>query len=127
MDPHWKTRIDFNRHLDEIVTPAYYAPFLGLDQVLSGLYDERPVGDVITLPLSSASTPTISKQINAQGGLYGNALQMALWQGHNKKVQILLDKRADINVQSSIYGNGLQEALSQGLEKVVEMLFSKEV
>ncbi|KAK4221686.1 hypothetical protein QBC38DRAFT_428696 [Podospora fimiseda] len=42
---------------------------------------------------------------NAQGGIYGNALQAASYKGHKEIVKILLDKRADVNAQRGIYGN----------------------
>lgn len=34
---------------------------------------------------------------NAQGGIYGNALQAASYQGHEKVVQQLLEKGADVS------------------------------
>ncbi|KAH2797205.1 hypothetical protein KXV23_004681, partial [Aspergillus fumigatus] len=37
--------------------------------------------------------------VNAQGGLYGNALQAASYKGYQEIVKLLLDKGADVNVQ----------------------------
>ncbi|KAM4061838.1 ankyrin repeats (many copies) domain-containing protein [Hirsutella rhossiliensis] len=63
--------------------------------------------------------------VNAQGGRYGNALQAASTQGHEKVVQTLLDKGADVNIQGGEDGNALQAASLEGHEKVVQMLLEK--
>lgn len=60
--------------------------------------------------------------VKAQGGLYGNALQAALVEGHEKVVQILLDAGADVNAQGGTFGNALQAASVGGYEKVLQML-----
>ena len=78
-----------------------------------------------TSALSLASTLVMSKQINAQGGYYGNTLQAASWGGHNQVMQVLLDKGADVNAQGGYYGNALQAASHRGHEKVVQMLLEK--
>ncbi|PKK42316.1 hypothetical protein CI102_12421, partial [Trichoderma harzianum] len=59
---------------------------------------------------------------NAQGGYYGNALQAAAQQGHDKIVQMLLDKGANVNAQGGEYGNALEAALFEGHDKTVQML-----
>jgi ankyrin repeat protein len=43
--------------------------------------------------------------INAQGGLYGNALQAALARGYQEIARQLLDRGADVNAQGGKYGN----------------------
>jgi ankyrin repeat domain-containing protein 50 len=63
--------------------------------------------------------------INAQGGHFGNALQAASSEGHEKVVELLLGKGADVNAQGGGYGNALQAALARGHEKVVELLLGK--
>ena len=64
-------------------------------------------------------------EVNARGGYYGNALQVASSKGHNQVVQILLDKGADVNAQGGYYGNALQAALSGGHIQVVQTLLNK--
>jgi ankyrin repeat protein len=61
-------------------------------------------------------------EIDAQGGYYGNALQVASHRGYEKVVQLLLGAGADVNAQGGFYGNALQAASYRGGEKVVQML-----
>ena len=63
--------------------------------------------------------------VNAQRGIYGNALQAASSRGHEMVVQLLLEKGADINAQGGEYGNALQAASSRGHEAVVHLLLEK--
>ncbi|KAG7403009.1 Ankyrin repeat domain-containing protein 50 [Fusarium oxysporum f. sp. rapae] len=60
--------------------------------------------------------------VNAHGGVYGNALQAASLWGHLEIMQLLLDKGAGINAQGGRYGNTLQAALSNGNLEVVQLL-----
>jgi ankyrin repeat protein len=48
--------------------------------------------------------------VNAQGGLYGSALQAASLEGHPKTVQVLLAVGANVNDQGGHYDNTLQVA-----------------
>jgi hypothetical protein len=48
--------------------------------------------------------------VNTQGGLFGNALQAALYKGALEIVGMLLEKGADINAQAGADGNALQAA-----------------
>lgn len=57
-------------------SPMYYAALLGLEDVLTGILSD------------------FSRDINVQGGHYGNALQAASHSGHERAVQILLDHGA---------------------------------
>ena len=41
--------------------------------------------------------------INAQGGLYGSALQVAAHQGNVETVRLLLENGADINAEGGLY------------------------
>lgn len=64
-------------------------------------------------------------EINAQGGLYGNALQAASLRGHDKIVQLLQEKGAEINAQGGRFGNALQAASLRGHEKIVQLLLEQ--
>ncbi|KAL9077024.1 MAG: hypothetical protein Q9161_000657 [Pseudevernia consocians] len=55
--------------------------------------------------------------VNALGGKYLHALQAASVAGHERIVQMLLDKGADINVQGGEHGTALQAAVYWGREK----------
>ena len=94
---HYLTR-RIDRSLDNIPNPIYYASLLGFDQTLLSLIsiwqDESEV----------------SKQINAEGGKLGNALQAASYSGHDHVIQILLDGGANVNAQERHIGNALQAA-----------------
>ena len=57
--------------------------------------------------------------INAQGGQYVNALQAALFHGHEVIVKLLLEKGADVNAQGGLYGNALQAASHQENSKIL--------
>ena len=65
--------------------------------------------------------------IGAQGEGFANALCAASEGGHEKVVQMLLDKGADINIntQGELYDNALCAALQEGYEKIVQMLLDK--
>ena len=125
MDRSWDTSINFRRTLDDIPAPVYYASLLGLDQALHDLVNNEQLESTKIPALSPTSRSSVSKNINAQGGRFGNALQAASSGGHEKVVQMLLDKRADVNAQGGYYGNALQAASSGGYDKVVTMLLDK--
>ncbi|OAP54596.1 hypothetical protein AYL99_11044 [Fonsecaea erecta] len=63
--------------------------------------------------------------INAQGGLYGNALYAASARDHETTVQTLLERGADINAQGGLYGNALQAASTRGHETIVQTLLER--
>jgi ankyrin repeat protein len=50
---------------------------------------------------------------------------MASRGGHDKIVELLLDKGADVNAQGGEYGNALQAASLGGHDKIVELLLDK--
>jgi hypothetical protein len=65
--------------------------------------------------------------VNAAGGFYGNALQMATacpWEERHKSalLQTLLAYRADVNARGGYYGNALQSAAYRGDLATVELL-----
>lgn len=59
------------------------------------------------------------------GGRYGNALQAACAQGHQKMVQLLLENGASVNLQGGLYGNALQAASYQGSVEIVRALLQR--
>jgi ankyrin repeat protein len=63
--------------------------------------------------------------VNAQGGVYHNALQAASERGHEAVVRLLLNKGADVNAQGGSLGNALQAASDGGHEAVVKMLVER--
>ena len=125
MDRPRDASITFRRALDDISAPVYYASLLGLDQVLHDIINSEQLEGTTMPALSLGSTSNLSKKINTQGGYYGNALQAALLGGHNKVIEMLLDKGADVNAQGGYYGNALQAASYRGYEKVVQILLDK--
>ncbi|KAF3904099.1 Myotrophin [Dactylellina cionopaga] len=70
--------------------------------------------------LSNAVEQLLSKgaDVNAQGGFYGNAVQVASFKDHDKIVELLLSKGADVNSQGGKYGNALQAASSVALIEI---------
>ena len=127
MDRPWDASITFGRALDDIPAPVYYASLLGLDQVLHDIINSEQLEGITMPALSLESTSNLSKKINTQGGKYGNALQAASSGGHDKVMQILLDKGADVNAQGGYYGNALQATSSGGhdTDKVMQMLLDR--
>ncbi|KAL6171520.1 hypothetical protein ACJQWK_02534 [Exserohilum turcicum] len=52
-------------------------------------------------------------------------LYLAAEFGHQRMVELLLDKGTDINIQGGIYGNALQAASARGHETLVKLLLDK--
>jgi ankyrin repeat protein len=67
----------------------------------------------------------VGADVNAEGGLYGNALQAAAENGNEAVVRLLVEKGADINAEGGSYGNALQAAAQNGNEAVVRLLIEK--
>ncbi|KAG5827097.1 hypothetical protein H9Q74_002807 [Fusarium xylarioides] len=84
----------------------YYACFVGL---------VAPARDLIAK----------GADVNAQGGVCGNALQAAARGGHLLTVALLLDKGADVNAQGGEFGNALQAAARGGHRETVTMLLDE--
>lgn len=63
--------------------------------------------------------------VNAQGGRYGSALQIAYRQSDETIVRLLFDKGADVNAQGGIHRNALQAACDQGNKTIVRLLLDK--
>ncbi|KAH7411643.1 hypothetical protein DE146DRAFT_674164 [Phaeosphaeria sp. MPI-PUGE-AT-0046c] len=63
--------------------------------------------------------------VNAQGGHYSNALQAALYKGHEAVVTLLLEKGANVNAQGGHYGNALHAVAYTGDLRMLQLLISK--
>ncbi|VUC26335.1 unnamed protein product [Clonostachys rosea] len=63
--------------------------------------------------------------VNAQSGLYGNALQAALHGGHLELAKGLLERGANVNAQGGNYGTAIQAASTQGHLEFANMLLEK--
>jgi ankyrin repeat protein len=95
--------VNTTKRFENVASPLYYASLAGLVESARWL-------------LNSGA------DINSQGGMYGNALQAALHNGHNAVVQQLLDSGANVNAQGGRYGNALQAASHSGHDAVVQQL-----
>ncbi|KAJ5605614.1 hypothetical protein N7510_008395 [Penicillium lagena] len=102
--------VSFNRGMDDMASPIYYASILGLEATLKS---------ILATYTRSSSLPDI---VNAMGGKYGNPLQSASAKGHKEVVQILLDHGADVNAVGGYYGNTPYAASARGHREVVQML-----
>lgn len=85
--------------------PLYYASFGGLKHTVVRLL-ERGVN------------------INAEGHIYGSALQAASVRGHESIVRVLLENGADMDAYGGWYGNALQAASFKGHGSIVRLLTS---
>ncbi|KAF9059864.1 ankyrin repeat-containing domain protein [Rhodocollybia butyracea] len=74
---------------------------------------------LLTDPHSSESP---LRRIPTTGGVYGNALQIAVSMGNKNIVQCLLEYKADVNAQGGYYGSALQAAVSNGHKDIVQLL-----
>ncbi|KAL6814616.1 hypothetical protein V8C40DRAFT_107231 [Trichoderma camerunense] len=63
--------------------------------------------------------------INAQGGIFGNALQVAIVKKEDTIAIELLEKGADVNLGGGFFGNVLQAAISKGSEEIITILIEK--
>ncbi|KFY18095.1 hypothetical protein V492_00149 [Pseudogymnoascus sp. VKM F-4246] len=105
-DPVQPWHVEMRKELDSCPNPLYYASLGGIANTAGQLIED-------------------GADVNAQGGQYGNALQVASAEGHDKIVEVLLSKGVDVNAQGGHYGNALQAASAQGCDKIVEVLLRK--
>jgi hypothetical protein len=125
-----------------LAAPLYYIAAIGAVQVTEFLLDsgcdvnECSVGEFSCALIKAAylGYDNVVKllvdrgaDINAQGGIYGTALQAAAygyWNGESI-VQLLLDRGADVNAKGGVYGNALQAAVADDKLYSVELLLSQ--
>ncbi|RMZ90991.1 hypothetical protein DV736_g1777, partial [Chaetothyriales sp. CBS 134916] len=103
----WDTEVYYQKTAEDRASATYYVSLLGLDGVLTYILSRSAV------------------DVNVHGGRYGNALQAASEHGHEKVVQILLDKGANVNAQGGLFDSALQAASYGGHENVVQILLNK--
>ncbi|USP80476.1 hypothetical protein yc1106_07750 [Curvularia clavata] len=127
---------DFQRSLQYIPLPLYYASLLGLKRIvklqLDAGADVNALGGSHGNALQAASAEdhqaivqlllNAGADVNALGGSHSNALQTASAKGHQAIVQLLLDNGADINKQGGLYNNALQTASAKGHQAIVQLL-----
>ena len=101
-DKHW-LQPTFEEYDKMNVSPLYCMSVLGVGGVCRRLLD-------------------MGADVNAQGGICGNALQAASAHGNKDIVQLLLDSEADINAQGGHFGSALQAASGGGHEAIVQLL-----
>ncbi|KAJ6006651.1 Pfs NACHT and Ankyrin domain protein [Penicillium sp. IBT 35674x] len=131
----WTGHATLAQHSDDIVQMS--VKFLETEatfQRWAHLYQDRQVWDIdptgsrlyyaCFAGLTAPARVLIGKgaDVNAQGGYYGNALQVASSQGHRDVVELLLYKEADVNAQGGHYGNALRAASQYGSEEIVALL-----
>jgi ankyrin repeat protein len=91
---------------DQILTatsPIYYACLLGLLDITKRLYSD-------------------GLDINAQGGIYGTALQAAAVKGHFTTVEFLIDSGADVSLQGGLYSYAICAAAWGGYVDIFKLL-----
>ncbi|KAL5364805.1 hypothetical protein BJX96DRAFT_168590 [Aspergillus floccosus] len=113
MDRPWVIKVDYDPPITDIASPLYYAALLGLEFLLDS---------ILAIDMGYSRVTEI---VNAQGGHFGSALQAAAYKAHEKVVQMLLDRSADVNAQGGHFGNALQAAAYEAHERVVQMLLDR--
>jgi hypothetical protein len=93
----------------------YHASALWLDKAMPSILDEW----ILT-------TQSSSELLDAEGGFYRTALQVASVRGHTAVVRLLLEGGADVKkrVNSGHYGCALQAASFKGFEPTVRLLLA---
>ena len=80
---------------------------IGERQTSSELEYEVSVQKTLWLPRAMLDIKLVRKYRAEHRAAHGNALQAALYRGHEQIVKLLLDKGADVNAQGGYYGNAL--------------------
>lgn len=125
------------------ITALHYTAQFGLSIVAGKILSssEEPVAETVNIKDSWGKAPLLwaakrgqrdiaelllnnGADINARGGFYGNALQVASSGGYEAVVKLLLDKGAKLNMQDED-SNMLQTAAASGHELIVMALLNK--
>ena len=127
-------KIDFSRHIHDLSSPCGHCSAIEeASALVSNTFGNETLKDRTSLiflaehnklSLVSLYISVYEIDINVQRKPYGSALQAASVKGHEKVVELLLAKGANVNIRGS-YDTALQAALSEGHEKVVELLLAK--
>jgi len=99
-------KVDFSLEEHDLAPSIYYAGRIGVLELMKRLI-------------------IFGADVNAQGGRYGNALQVASESGNKEIVQLLLDRGADVNAQGGMYGNALQAASLDSNKEIVQLLLDR--
>jgi len=95
---------DLSMDKAKVYSPLYYAALAGMEQVAFDLLEQ-------------------GAEVNALGGMFGNALQAVSFKGHEVIMKLLLENGAEVNAQGGEYNwNALQAASHQGHEAIVKVL-----
>lgn len=92
----------------------------------------RELYPTIDINYNSAKTKWLLQQcpdinVNAQGGVFGSALQAAAFSGQTESVKLLLGHRrkANVNARGGKYGSALNAAIVRGYWDIVEILLQE--
>ncbi|KAI4638258.1 hypothetical protein J4E93_010257 [Alternaria ventricosa] len=86
-----------------IVTPLYFASWLGLKTITKLLLDQNV-------------------DVNAKGGLYGSALRAAISEGHLAVAELLVNAKADVDAEDGAGETALYEAICNDDEAMAKLL-----
>lgn len=86
--------------------PLYYASAAGLRRIAELLLER-------------------GADVNAPGGMYNNALQVASFNGHKELAQLLLERGAVVNARGGSYGSALQAASLIGHKELARLLVER--
>lgn len=92
-----------NRGLDDMATPLYHAARLGLVKITELLLDQ-------------------GADVNAQGGVFGDALTAASSEGHTAVAELLINAGAWVDISGEEWGSPLYSASKYGNEAIVKLL-----
>ena len=116
---HYAARQNSYKAIERLCSQGYRVNELDMDGITPLYYAKTK--DVVQLILDKGA------DVNAQGGIYGSALQATTASLDNREiVELLLEKGADVNVQGGKYGSALQAAATfRDNREVVELLLEK--